>query len=103
GPNHGYQWQLPADRSTHVCIAVEIYTPDDPIKIPDLLGLVPGPADSVVMADNNKAQLNILFASLPPGAPPPPFPLPHGFRPLPPAFYAIVHNATKLVRDMTLQ
>jgi hypothetical protein len=61
-PLVGYPWQLPAIVSTHVCLAVEISTPSDPLTPPSLLGGSPGPGptgtDPSVLDDNNKAQRN---------------------------------------------
>jgi hypothetical protein len=56
----GYAWELPAAFSTHVCLAVEISTPSDPLALPSLLGGSPGltGTDPSVLDDNNKAQRN---------------------------------------------
>jgi hypothetical protein len=57
----GYQWDLPSGASNHVCLAVEVSTPSDPIIPPSLVGHAPGwPAtDLMVVADNDKAQRNM--------------------------------------------
>lgn len=61
-PLVGYPWMLPAVVSVHVCLAVEISTPSDPLMPPSLLGGSPGPGptgtDPSVLDDNNKAQRN---------------------------------------------
>lgn len=56
----GHPWHLPATTSNHLCLAVEIATPSDPIATPSLLNRAPGaPAsDANVRVDNNKAQRN---------------------------------------------
>jgi glycogen operon protein len=112
GASGGFQWMLPANRSLHVCIAVEISAPGDLFMQPSLesTGWYPGKTDYLVLDDNNKAQFNILFASLPGGggnggggagsggtgagggAEPPPVP-----------FYAIAHNAHTNTYTMVLQ
>jgi len=57
----GFQWDLPSGASNHVCLAVEVSTPSDPIIPPSLVGHAPGwPAtDLMVVADNDKAQRNM--------------------------------------------
>lgn len=55
----GVQWDIPATRSTHVCLAVEISAPGDNYA-PELLGRAPGwPTDLLITTDNNKAQINM--------------------------------------------
>lgn len=55
----GYRWRPLATASTHVCLAVEISTPDDP-GLSTLEGTSPGAAsDSIIRNDNNKAQRNL--------------------------------------------
>ncbi|HSP13563.1 MAG TPA: hypothetical protein VLV78_02295 [Thermoanaerobaculia bacterium] len=54
-------WTVSATASIHICLAVEITGPggtDDFIP-PSLVGNSPGPADPLVIADNNKAQRNL--------------------------------------------
>jgi hypothetical protein len=86
----GVQWDLPAERSTHVCMAVEIAGPQDPYS-PELLGRAPGwPTDLLITTDNNKAQINM---------------------DLPPVVqgggqwqsFGIAHNAALFKRDMTIR
>jgi hypothetical protein len=55
----GYQWDLPAVHSPHVCMAVEISTNTDPVVLPHLDTTAPGPGDPLVINDNNKAQRNM--------------------------------------------
>lgn len=58
---NGYPWNLPATSSTHLCLAVEVRTPQDAIVAPSLLGRAPGwpTTDLLVINDNNKAQRNM--------------------------------------------
>jgi hypothetical protein len=86
----GYRWQLPATSSSHLCLAVEIATPQDPIVAPSLLGRAPGwpTTDLLVINDNNKAQRNM------------------GVGPTTPrgslTWYALIHNAATILRDIVL-
>jgi hypothetical protein len=86
-------WHLAAISSTHLCLAVEISTPNDPYVAPSLLNSAPGwpTTDVRVLLDNNKAQRNLGLSTTPArgigasiGA------------------YAILHNAATIPRDMTL-
>ena len=88
----GVQWDLPATRSTHICLAVEISAPGDPY-IPELAGRAPGwpTTDWTIPADNNKAQRNM---DLPPMAAASPGSM---------SSYPIVHNAAPFVRNMTIR
>jgi hypothetical protein len=52
-------WTLPAMASIHLCLAVQITAPDDNFAPPTLIGNKPGPADPLIIADNNKAQRNL--------------------------------------------
>jgi hypothetical protein len=55
-----HSWSVPATASTHLCLAVEINGPDgDTIALPSVAGTAPGPADPLILADNNKAQRNL--------------------------------------------
>ncbi|TXL73694.1 hypothetical protein FHP25_20000 [Vineibacter terrae] len=57
----GYPWHLDAISSSHLCLAVEISTAQDPVVAPGLLGRAPGwpTTDLLVVNDNNKAQRNM--------------------------------------------
>lgn len=54
-------WHLHPSSSTHLCIAVQVYSDADPYMPPGLLGYTPGwpTTDMMVLNDNNKAQRNI--------------------------------------------
>tara|TARA_R110002033_G_scaffold72897_1_gene124135 strand:+ start:82323 stop:85388 length:3066 start_codon:yes stop_codon:yes gene_type:complete len=89
----GVEWNLidpSAVTANHVCIAVEIATPQDPSANPTLLGRAPGwsnGTDLLVMADNNKAQRNLqVFTGTPSGEAV--------------SFYAVGHNAALFERDL---
>lgn len=88
----GHSWQLNATSSSHVCLAVEISTPDDPAVAPGLLGRSPGwpDTDLMVIYDNNKAQRNlgVYTGSGDSGSL---------------TYYAVAHNAATHVRDLVLQ
>jgi hypothetical protein len=60
---NGFPWDLPVVHSNHICMAVEISTPQDPFTPPGLTGSVPGwpTTDLAVLNDNNKAQRNIIY------------------------------------------
>jgi len=87
----GVQWDLPATRSTHVCMAVEISAPGDPYT-PELVGRAPGwpTTDWTIPADNNKAQINMDLPAMGAGA---------GMA----SFHAIAHNAALFTRDMAIR
>jgi len=90
----GVTWQLPSGASNHVCLAVEISTPDDPIIQPSLFMRAPGwpGTDLAVMGDNNKAQRNMQvfgFGGMAAGN--------AGM-----SMYAIVHNAATFTRNMQI-
>jgi hypothetical protein len=87
----GVQWDVPATRSTHICMAVEISAPGDPYS-PELAGRAPGwpTTDWTIPADNNKAQRNM---DLPPMA--------SGSGTV--SFHAIAHNAALFTRDMVIR
>ena len=87
----GVQWDLPATRSTHICLAVEISAPGDPY-IPELAGRAPGwpTTDWTIPADNNKAQRNMDLPAMGAGA---------GTA----SFHAIAHNAALFTRDMVIR
>jgi hypothetical protein len=91
----GLQWELPSGASNHVCLAVEISTPTDPIILPSLLGHAPGwpTTDLMIVADNNKAQRNMQvfgFGGMVAGQ--------TGRA----SMYGLVHNAATFTRDMAL-
>jgi hypothetical protein len=88
----GYEWTLNTSSSAHVCLAVEIATPDDPVVQPSLLGRAPGwPAtDLSVIYDNNKAQRNLgVFGVSGDGSSV--------------TYWAVVHNAADFRRDVVLR
>lgn len=87
--NPGYSYHVAATASTHYCLAVEISAPGDPFIAPSLLGGAPGPSDPRILEDNNKAQRNLgtVVGTGAAGA----------------AFYAIVHNAELVTRNMTVE
>lgn len=95
---NGYPWVLSATDSTHVCLAVEIETPNDPIIEPSLLGHAPGwpDTDLMVLNDNNKAQRNMgVYPCIQnPGGP---FPQDGDI-----THWAIAHNASVVTRNMVL-
>ncbi len=90
-PGHG--WHLPATTSTHLCLAVEISTAQDPFIAPSLLGNTPGwwtGTDLRVLSDNNKAQRNMgVYYTLVDVD-------------LVVRYYAIVHNGASERRDIEL-
>lgn len=87
----GIQWDLPATRSTHICMAVEISAPGDPY-FPELAGRAPGwpTTDWTLPSDNNKAQKNMDLSAMGESA---------GLI----AAYAIVHNAATFSRPVTVR
>jgi hypothetical protein len=87
-------WQLEAVASTHLCLAVEISTPNDPIVLPSLLGRAPGwpTTDLAVLNDNNKAQRNMGLSTTPA----------RGVG-LSETFWTIIHNAATYRRDVELE
>ena len=90
-----YQWHLPAISSTHLCLAVEISTPNDPFIPPSLVGSAPGwstGTDWSVLADNNKAQRNMGLSTTPA----------RGIGGII-SYYAIIHNAALERRKMVLR
>jgi len=87
----GRRWQLNEPMTTHVCLAVEVSTPADPIVAPSLLGRAPGwpTTDLAVLYDNNKAQRNLQ-------------PAPGGSAGTV-TVYALIHNAATWRRDVVLR
>jgi hypothetical protein len=87
----GHAWHLPPTTSSHLCLLVEISTPDDPIQPPSLLNHAPGwpTSDLNVRNDNNKAQRNSSVTheagEMKPGT-----------------HFAVVHNPASVTRDFLL-
>lgn len=55
-----HSWIAPADSSIHLCLAVQLEGPDgDTFALPSVAGTAPGPADPLILIDNNKAQRNL--------------------------------------------
>ena len=55
-----HSWTVPASASSHLCLAVQIVGPDgDTFALPSISGIAPGPADPLILNDNNKAQRNL--------------------------------------------
>ena len=55
-----HSWTVPTGASSHLCLAVQIDGPDGDIAAPpSIAGTAPGPADPLILADNNKAQRNL--------------------------------------------
>src|SRR6266404_124803 len=86
----GVQWDLPASRSTHICMAVEITAPGDSY-FPELAGRAPGwpTTDWMIPGDNDKAQINMDLPPLASGS---------GIA----SFHLIAHNAALDPRDMVI-
>jgi len=84
-------WMLDPTTSTHLCLGVQISTPDDPFVAPGLSGNTPGwpTTDLMVINDNNKAQRNMSVH--------------YGLSGFGSTHYAIVRNASKKVRDFVLR
>jgi len=83
-------WHLHPSSSSHLCLAVQIYSDGDPYVSPGLLGYTPGwpTTDMMVINDNNKAQRNVGVQNSIPNA--------EGIR------FGIVFNAATFTRDVTL-
>jgi hypothetical protein len=90
-PTPGYEWHLGPTMTDHVCFAVEITAPGDPIVAPSLLGHAPGwpSTDLMVLNDNNKAQRNMY----------PPPSSGSGSE----SSFAIIRNAATFTRDLVLR
>ncbi|MBI3714507.1 MAG: hypothetical protein HY255_00755, partial [Betaproteobacteria bacterium] len=55
-----HAWTAPVASSNHLCLAVQIVGPDgDTFALPSIVGTAPGPADPLILIDNNKAQRNL--------------------------------------------
>jgi hypothetical protein len=87
-------WHLNAIAGNHLCLAVEISSPNDPFVAPSLLGNTPGwpTTDLRIVNDNNKAQRNMGLSTTPARG--------VGFSD---SFFAIAHNAATFTRDMALR
>jgi hypothetical protein len=87
----GYPWRLDPTSSIHLCMAVEVSTPSDPIVAPSVLGRAPGwpTTDLLFVNDNNKAQRNM------------------GVGPMAASgwltYFGLVHNAALVRRDFVLR
>ncbi len=89
----GQQWHLDAVASQHLCMAVEISAPGDPLNGPSLSGSAPGwNAFQSVLDDNNRAQRNMGLTMTPARG--------FGQRVY---FYALIHNAATFKRDVVLR
>jgi hypothetical protein len=82
-------WSVAPTASTHLCLAVQITAPGDAFIPPTLVGNSPGPADPLILQDNNKAQRNLQTTV--------------GTGTAGTEFYAIIHNIEKVTRTMNLQ
>jgi hypothetical protein len=55
-----HSWTVPVTASSHLCLAAQIDGPDgDNFAPPSVAGIAPGPADPLILIDNNKAQRNL--------------------------------------------
>jgi hypothetical protein len=55
-----HSWAVPMTASAHLCLAVQIEGPDgDVFAPPGVAGTAPGPADPMILIDNDKAQRNL--------------------------------------------
>jgi len=88
---NGFQWDLPSGASNHVCLAVQVTTPGDPLLGMSLVGRSPGwpNTDLEVLNDNNKAQrnMNVHFGLA---------------QTSDWAATAVIHNAAESTRDMQI-
>jgi hypothetical protein len=86
----GYEWHIGPTMTDHLCFAVEITGPADPVAPPGLLGHAPGwpTTDLMVLNDNNTAQRNMY----------PPASSGSGAS----SFYALVRNGATFRRDLVL-
>lgn len=62
----GYEWTLPEEHSSHVCMGMELEAAGDPFANPSLKNKVPGwpTLDTAVLYDNNKAQRNVIYPEM---------------------------------------
>jgi hypothetical protein len=98
-------WHLSPTVSTHMCLAVQISTPDDPFVEPTLSGFAPGwpVRDTMVLNDNNKAQRNINEPPIPMAAGGAGGGAGSGAESSGITFYAVAHNAATYPRTMQLR
>jgi hypothetical protein len=82
-------WTVAPTASTHLCLAVQITAPGDPYIPPTLAGNSPGPADPLILQDNNKAQRN-LQTTIGTGTP--------GTE-----YHAVIHNIENVARDIVIE
>ncbi len=87
----GYEWTLPEEHSSHICMGVELDTPADPFASPSLKNHVPGwpTLDTAVLYDNNKAQRNVIYPKMKAKS------KSH--------YYALVGNAAPVTRNVCLR
>jgi len=92
-PPSGLPWTLPATASSHICLAVEVSSTNDP-KSNELLGMPAGSAtsDPIVRNDRKIAQRNLTVVRV--VGPHSPFPIP---------IHGIVHNGDLGTRNIVLQ
>jgi hypothetical protein len=83
-------WRLHPTSSTHLCLAVQVYTEADPYVAPGLLGRTPGwpVTDMMVIDDNNKAQRNMTVWD--------------GMADFGGTYFGRVNNGATFIRDMEL-
>ncbi len=88
-------WHLNPVASTHLCLAVEITAPNDPMAGQSLRGRAPGwpDQDLEVLEDNNKAQRNMGLSTTPA----------RGLELSVFILFAIIHNASLRRRDVIVQ
>jgi len=91
---NAHPWAVSATASTHVCLAVQITTPDGAYLPPSLVGLSPGPSgsDPLIREDNKKAQRNLATVM---GT--------GGSGGAGGEYHAIIHNIEKYQRDIDLE
>jgi hypothetical protein len=89
-----FHWHLNPVASTHLCLAVEISSPNDPFAGQSLRGRAPGwpDQDLEILDDNNKAQRNMGLSTTPA----------RGVEAAEMALFGIVHNAANVRRDLVL-
>lgn len=90
-----FHWHLNPVSSSHLCLAVEISSPDDPYVGQSLRGRAPGwpGQDLEILDDNNKAQRNLGLSVTPA----------RGVESCEVALFGVVHNAATMRRDLVLE